>query len=100
VHQCRSVDLRQGGKRVAGRHRVGGVRLHQDCRPLAALQPAAEIGRNVNQEQHVTPADQRLGVFGTVGPGDDAKIGRVLESAHDRPRMTAVGSARGSALMA
>ena len=52
---------RRGG--IGDRGRIGGIGIHQHLRLLAAVDPAREVGRNVQHEQHVA-ARQRL--FGRV----------------------------------
>ena len=90
MRQRRLVELGQGGQRVAGRDGIGGVGLDEHGRLLAAQNPTAEVGGNIDDELHLASRDHLAGLRERVRPGHDAEIGGVLERAHDRAREGAI----------
>ncbi len=45
VQECRAVQAGERCERIAGRDRIGGIRLHQHRGPLAAQELALEVFR-------------------------------------------------------
>ena len=78
-----------GGERGAGRRRIGGVRLDQHRRALAAEQPVGEIHGDVDDELHVAQLEQalRLGLRRGFPHNDEIVAGahRLDERAGERP---------------